>query len=124
MRASTLDHVGSSEITKPLDLVIKRLNPDLLVSTILLVAAQENTILLRQLRARVAKDYPGALIAITPNAVKTAEAPGSHKPMIDYAPDNPVTHAYWDLAARMAPQLGFEWEIGPDDVEGIAWPVK
>lgn len=116
LKSSTFDFVGTAEIRRPLDLVRRRLNPDLRVSAITLVDTDGATIIARELQARIAEEYASAVLSSIPHSVRAAEAPGAHRSLIDYAPDNPVTLAYYRLAARLVPVLGFEWIVSPDDV--------
>lgn len=121
IKNSRLDHVGSAELKKPLELVRRRLNPDLTIGAALIVDTDGQTVLSRSLVSRLTSEYPSAHIHQVPHSVRAQEAPGEHLPMIDYAPDNPVTLAYWKLAAELVPALGLAWEpgAGPDDEAGV-----
>jgi chromosome partitioning protein len=116
LKASSFDFVGTAEIRKPLALVRKRINPELRVSAITLVDTDNATIISKQLQARIAEEYASAVQHSIPHSVRAAEAPGTHRSLIDYAPDNPVTLAYFALAARLVPVLGFDWVVSPDDL--------
>lgn len=125
MTTSSLDFVGLAEMSRkatrnspagPLELIKKRLNPSLRVATVVMVDNDGTTTLSREMADSLARDYPGALIATIPHSVRVREAPGSHEPIIDYAPGNPVSMAYWQLGAALVPALGMEWEIGPEAV--------
>lgn len=116
MKSSTMDFVGIAEIREPLELVRKRLNPEMRMTAVTLVDTDGATLISRKLQAQIASEYPGAALNSIPHSVRAAEAPGQHQSLIDYAPDNPVTTAYFRLAADLAPRLGFAWEISPDDV--------
>jgi chromosome partitioning protein len=116
VKTSTLDLVGAAEMTKPLDLIRRRLNPALRITAVLMIDDDENTTLSRTMVDRFAEDYPDALVHRIPHSVRAREAPGAHQPILDYAPDNPVSMAYWRLAARLVPRLGLEWKVGPDQV--------
>jgi chromosome partitioning protein len=116
MKASALDLVGAAEMEKPMSLIRKRLNPNLRVTGVVLADSDANTMLSRDLGESLAKDYTGALIHLIPHSVRAAEAPGVHQPVLDFAPDNPVSHAYWNLAALLVPRLGLEWKISPEQV--------
>jgi chromosome partitioning protein len=116
VKTSTLDLVGAAEMARPLELIRKRLNPGLRISCVLMVDDDQNTGLSRQLVEVLGEDYPGALIHRIPHSVRAREAPGAHQPLLDYSPDNPVTIAYWKLAAALVPILGLEWKVGPEQV--------
>lgn len=105
IKASTLDYVGAAELAKPLNLIRKRLNPQVRITAVLMIDTDGQTLLTRSLRDRLAIEYPDALIHAIPHSVRAAEAPGQHVPLIDYAPDNPVTLAYWNLASSLLPSL-------------------
>lgn len=117
IKNSRLDHVGAAELKRPMDLVRRRLNPDLAIGAALVVDTDGQTVLSRSLVSRLAAEYPGAHIHQVPHSVRAQEAPGEHLPLIDYAPDNPVTASYWELAADLVPSLGLAWEpgAGPND---------
>lgn len=125
-RVSTLDYVGVAELARPLDLVRRRLQPDLTVAAVVLIAANDRASLTGAMLERLAGEYPAAIVATVPHSVRATEAPGQHRPLLDYAPGNPVTLAYWRLAARLAPGIGVSWQIPPDpaqlagDVEAVA----
>lgn len=108
MKASQLDFVGAAELAKPLGLIRKRLNPQMRVSAAIMIDTDGQALLTRGLRTRLAAEYPDAVVHAIPHSVRAAEAPGEHRTLIDYAPDNPVTLAYWGLAAALAPALGID----------------
>ena len=115
-RTSTLDRVGAAELAKPIDLIKRRLNPSMRISLVLLVGDDARTSLSRGMVRQFHADYPQAMVYQIPHSVSAAEAPGAHETMISYAPDNPVTHAYWNLAAALVPVLGLEWKVSPEMV--------
>lgn len=130
IKNSRLDHVGSAELARPLDLIRRRLNPNLAIGAALVVDTDGQTVLSRSLVTRLTSDYPGAIVRQVPHSVRAQEAPGEHLPMVDYAPDNPVTEAYWQLAADLVPTLGLAWlpGAGPADAQsatlaGLAAPA-
>lgn len=108
IKNSGLDFVGQADIKEPLDLVQKRLNPDLDVTAAVLADTDANTTLSRKLGAQLTEDYPRAMLHVIPHSVRAAEAPLAHQPLIMFAPDNAVTLAYWDLAEKLLPRLGLE----------------
>lgn len=115
---STLDMVGASEMDAPMELVRKRLNKGLQVTGVVMVDDNEQTVLSQGMVERFTEDYPDALVHQIPHSVRVREAPGQHETLFTYAPKNPAALAYWELAAQLVPRLGFEWEIGPEDVKG------
>lgn len=113
MKTSTLDYVGAAELAKPLALIRKRLNPDLSTAAVVMADTDAATVLSRSLDERLAEEYPGAIVHQVPHSVRVQEAPGQHRTLIDYAPENPVTAAYWRLAAALVPRLGLAWKVAP-----------
>lgn len=105
IKASQLDYVGAAELAEPLALIRKRLNRGLRTSAAIMVDTDQQTLISDSLAKRLALEYPGAVVRAIPHSVRAAEAPGQHVPLIDYAPDNPVTLAYWALAYDLAPAL-------------------
>lgn len=116
LTTSTLDLVGAAEMRRPLELIERRLNPNLRITAVVMVDDDGATMLSKDMTDTLGADYPDALVFRIPHSVRVREAPGSHEPIIDYAPTNPVSLAYWQLAAELAPRLGMEWEIGPEAV--------
>jgi chromosome partitioning protein len=113
LSSSTLDLVGAAELAKPLDLIRRRLNPDLRITAVGIVDDDRTSVLSREMTERLGEDYPGAIVARIPHSVRAREAPGAHATMIDYAPDNAVTTAYWRLAAGLAERVGLSWDVSP-----------
>lgn len=110
IKASQLDYVGAAELAKPLALIRKRLNQALRISAAIMIDTDKQTLISDSLSGRLAVEYPGAVVHAIPHSVRAAEAPGEHVPLIDYAPDNPVTLAYWELAHDLAPALNLAVE--------------
>lgn len=116
MNVSDMDFFGSAELRKPLKLVRKRLNPDLRTAAVVLTGSDDRTLLSQELQQQIQVDYPDSLMATVPYSVRVGEVSRTHQSLLDYAPDNPVTLAYYRLAAALVSELGFEWVIGPRDV--------
>lgn len=112
-RASGLDYVGTAELGRPVELVRRRLAPDLAVTAVVLVATTARATITAGMVDRLAQEYPGALVHQIPHSVRATEAPGAHQPMQVYAPTSPVTVAYWRLAAALVPRLGLSWTVAP-----------
>lgn len=113
MKTSGLDYVGAAELSKPMALIRRRLNPTLSTVAVVMADTDAQTVLSRSLDERLVEEYPGAIVHQIPHSVRVGEAPMQHRTLIDYAPDNPVTAAYWRLAAALVPQLGLAWKVGP-----------
>jgi chromosome partitioning protein len=113
LSSSTLDLVGAAELGRPLDLIRRRLNPDLRVTAVVVVDDDRTSVLSREMTERLGQDYPDALVHRVPHSVRAREAPGAHQTMIEYAPDNGVTVAYWQLAAALVPRVGLSWQVSP-----------
>jgi chromosome partitioning protein len=116
LKSSGLDHLATAELIRPMKQIRKRLNPELRISAVTMVDTDAATIFSRKLAAQFTDEYPDALVATVPHSIRAAEAPAVQQSMLDYAPDNPVTLAYYRLAAALVPRLGFEWVVGPRDV--------
>lgn len=117
-RVSTLDYVGVAELARPVDLVQRRLNERLSVAALVLIAATDRATITGAMRDRLTEQYPAALVHSVPHSVRTTEAPGQHRTMMDYAPSSPVTLAYWRLAARLVDVIGAKWDgAAPDPAD-------
>ena len=112
-QASTLDRVGNAEFSQTLSLVRQRLNPELSIAGVVLVAANRRAELTKTLRAQLRQQYPDARVWTVPYNVRVREAPSVHQSLIEYAPSNPATEAYWQMGADLVPELGFEWVVKP-----------
>lgn len=110
MKPSGLDSVGASEIDEPLALIKARLNPVLTIGAVLLVDADGRTDFTNQIQQQAEADYPTAIVATVPHSVEAAKAPLAHQPMHLFAPNNPVTDAYYALAEVLLTGLGFQMQ--------------
>ncbi len=108
MKPSGLDAVGATEIDGPLELIKARLNPELSIAAVLLVDADNRADFTKDMRAQIEADYPDAIVASIPHSVEAQKAPLAHEPMHMFAPNNPVTDAYYELAEALLITVGFE----------------
>jgi chromosome partitioning protein len=108
MKPSGLDSVGASEIDEPLALIKARLNPTLTIGAVLLVDADGRADFTAQVQQQAEADYPTAIVATVPHSIEAAKAPLAHQPMHLFAPNNPVTDAYYAVAEAFVTMLGFE----------------
>jgi chromosome partitioning protein len=110
MKPSGLDSVGASEIDEPLALIKTRLNPGLTIGGVLLVDADGRAEFTNQVHQQAEADYPTAFVATVPHSIEAAKAPLAHQPMHLFAPNNPVTDAYFAAAEAMLTMLGFDFQ--------------
>lgn len=100
VRAGGLDMAGVAELVRTLDLVRRRLNPELSVRAVV-VCAQLRSNLTEDVTARLTEDFPEAIHASVRHTVRAAEAPFTGQPLPSYAPDATATADYRTLAARL-----------------------
>jgi chromosome partitioning protein len=108
MKPSGLDSVGATEIDGPLALVKERLNPSMRIAAVLLVDADGRADFTSQVQEQTERDYPTSIVATVPHSVEAMKAPLAHQPMHLFAPNNPVTDAYYALAEALLTTMGFE----------------
>ena len=93
---------GLSQLLKTFDLVKKRLNPLLKLSTLVLTM-YNNTNLANDVANEIRKHYPNELIDIPiPRTVRVSEAPGFKQTVMTYDPASPGAIAYMGVARELA----------------------
>ena len=93
---------GLSQLQKTLELVKKRLNPTLKLSTLVLTM-YNNTNLANDVANEIRKHYPNELIDIPiPRTVRVSEAPGFKQTVMTYDPASPGAVAYMSVARELA----------------------
>jgi chromosome partitioning protein len=93
---------GLSQLLKTFDLVKKRLNPNLNLSTMVLTMFN-NTNLANDVANEIRKHYPNELIDIPiPRTVRVSEAPGFKQTVMTYDPVSPGAVAYMAVAREVA----------------------
>lgn len=100
LSASGMDVPGLVELSETLGTIKRRLNKDLAVEAIV-VCDDADTIVSRDVKRQLEKDYPNALHWRIRHSVRVQEAPFAHKPLTDFAPASPPTHEYIKLAAEL-----------------------
>jgi chromosome partitioning protein len=93
---------GLSQLLKTFELVKKRLNPALKLSTLVLTMFN-NTNLANDVANEIRKHYPNELIDIPiPRTVRVSEAPGFKQTVMTYDPVSPGAVAYMAVARELA----------------------
>ena len=93
---------GLSQLLKTFELVKKRLNPTLKLSTLVLTMFN-NTNLAIDVANEIRKHYPNELIDIPiPRTVRVSEAPGFKQTVMTYDPVSPGAVAYMAVARELA----------------------
>jgi chromosome partitioning protein len=94
---------GLSQLLETYTLVKKRLNPTLLLSTIILTMFDSRTRLSNDVAANVRAHFPTELIDIPiPRAVRVSEAPSYNQTVMTYDPLSPGAIAYMQVAREIA----------------------
>lgn len=96
---------GLSQLIGNIELIRKRLNPSLDLSTILLTMHDSRTRLSTQVVEEVRTHFPGqALQAVIPRSVRISEAPSYAQTIISYDPMNAGSLAYQEAAIEISNQ--------------------
>ena len=94
---------GLSQLLKTFELVKKRLNPELKLSTFVLTMFDGRTRLANDVADEIRKHYPNELINIPiPRAVRVSEAPGYKQTVMTYDASSPGAIAYMSVARELA----------------------
>lgn len=94
---------GLSQLLKTFELVKKRLNANLKLSTFVLTMFDGRTRLANDVADEIRKHYPRELIDIPiPRAVRISEAPGFKQTVMTYDASSPGAIAYMEVARELA----------------------
>lgn len=94
---------GLSQLLKTYELVKKRLNTNLKLSTFVLTMFDGRTRLANDVANEIRKHYPNELIDIPiPRAVRVSEAPGFNQTVMTYDASSPGAIAYMSVARELA----------------------
>ena len=94
---------GLSQLLKTFELVKKRLNTELKLSTFVLTMFDSRTRLANDVADEIRKHYPIELIDIPiPRAVRVSEAPGYNQTVMTYDASSPGAIAYMHVARELA----------------------
>ncbi|CAN2230330.1 Soj ATPases involved in chromosome partitioning [Candidatus Nanopelagicaceae bacterium] len=94
---------GLSQLLETYGVVKKRLNPSLILSTIVLTMFDSRTRLSNDVAANVRSHFPNELIDIPiPRAVRVSEAPSYNQTVMTYDPLSPGAIAYMQVAREIA----------------------
>lgn len=99
---------GLSQLTRTVQLVKQRLNPQLEIRGLVMTMYDTRTALAQQVVAEVEKYFAGKVFKTRiPRNVRLSEAPSHGQPIYTYAPSSPGGKAYRELAADLSAQDGF-----------------
>ena len=94
---------GLSQLLQTFELVKKRLNANLIISTFVLTMFDGRTRLANDVADEIRKHYPHELIDIPiPRAVRISEAPGFKQTVMTYDASSPGAIAYMSVARELA----------------------
>ncbi|WP_425483756.1 AAA family ATPase [Isoptericola chiayiensis] len=94
---------GLSQLLKTIELIKAHLNPNLIVSTILLTMYDGRTNLAQQVAAEVRSHFPDQTLRTTvPRSVRISEAPSYGQTVITYDPGSTGALAYLEAAREMS----------------------
>lgn len=97
---------GLSQLLKTFELVKKRLNTELKLSTFVLTMFDSRTRLANDVADEIRKHYPHELIDIPiPRAVRVSEAPGYNQTVMTYDAASPGAIAYMQVARELAERV-------------------
>ena len=112
---------GVGQLVRNVELVRKSLNPDLEVSTIVLVMYDARTKLAGQVVDEVRAHFGEKVCKIViPRVVRLSEAPSYGQPITVFDPDNRGAVAYRDLAREV---LGLPLDLEETSADDVAAPV-
>ncbi|MFD3443441.1 ParA family protein [Microbacteriaceae bacterium 4G12] len=94
---------GLSQLLKNIQLIEKHLNPQLVMSTILLTMYDARTNLAQQVAQDVRAHFPNEVLStIIPRSVRISEAPSYGQSVISYDKNSPGSLSYLEAAAELA----------------------
>jgi chromosome partitioning protein len=93
---------GLAQLVQSIELVKRRLNPELAIAGVLLTMADARTRLSAEVEAEVRRHF-GALVfdAVVPRSVRVAEAPSHGLPVTHYDRRSRGAEAYWKVAMEL-----------------------
>ncbi len=92
---------GVTKLIGSMDLVKKRLNPNLSIFGVLLTMYDKRTILSKQVASEVRNYFKETFNTVIPRSVKLSEAPSYGLPITQYAPNSKGGVAYYSLAEEV-----------------------
>ncbi len=101
---------GLTQLMQTLNLVRRRLNPQLSIRGMLMTMYDVRTNLSQQVVNQVKQHYPGLVFhTIIPRSIRLSEAPSYGLPINLYAPRTPAGNAYRALAEELTAGDGVQW---------------
>jgi chromosome partitioning protein len=101
LKAGGLDITAVASLNRTIRQVREKINEQLRVRAVLLTAVQRSN-LTRDIFARLAEDYPDAIIAPIRHSVRAAEAPLAGIPIREHAPESTTASDYAQVAPLIA----------------------
>jgi chromosome partitioning protein len=103
VQAEYLALEGLVQFMDTLALIRRELNPNLIVSGLLITMADERTRLAQDVERELRQHFPALVFrTVIPRSVRLAEAPSHGRPVLDHAPSSPGSEAYRELAREVA----------------------
>lgn len=94
---------GLSQLLRNIELIQKSLNPNLVLSTILLTMFDQRTRLASAVADDVREHFPKQVLStVIPRSVRVSEAPSYQQPVITYDRTSPGSIAYLEAAIELA----------------------
>lgn len=98
---------GLSQLMESVNLIRRKLNPDLRVGGVLLTMFDARTNLAEQVAAEIRRHFPREVFeTVIPRSVRLAEAPSFGQPVVTYDPSSKGAEAYVALAREVAARAG------------------
>jgi chromosome partitioning protein len=98
---------GLGQLTRTIQLVKQRLNPQIDIAGLILTMFDSRTALSNQVAAEVEKHFgPKVFSARVPRNVRLSESPSYGQPIMTYSPNSPGSAAYRSLAAELITRNG------------------
>ncbi|MEZ4524272.1 MAG: ParA family protein [Thermomicrobiales bacterium] len=116
---------GLMQMTNSIDLVRRRINPDLEILGVVMTMFDARTRLAADVVENVREHFSGhSFEAIIPRSVRLAEAPSYGQTIVEYAPDSSGALAYRKLAHEVAARLGLSDSIREIDQSASSLEIE
>ena len=103
MQAEFLALEGLVQFLSTLDLVRRDLNPELVLTGVVITMHDDRTRLAQDVERELREHFPELVFrTVIPRSIRIAEAPSFGVPVIDHAPESRGSVAYRELALELA----------------------